>query len=201
MGHESELYALTIDDDAAGRRPAVRAIRPRERGDLTIFHYALPSPMTAAFAALARGRVLQYHNVTPAQLFRAVRPGAVPAGVARPRRSCATLVGHVDLALGDSELQPAGARGARVSADRRACRSRSTPSRITRPVRRPGARADPGRRARQLPVRRPDRARTRRSRITSGWPSTTSATSTRTTASSSSGATTWCRATMRRFAR
>ena len=36
------------------------------RGDLTIFHYALPSPMTDAFARLPGGRVLQYHNVTPA---------------------------------------------------------------------------------------------------------------------------------------
>src|SRR5450759_413025 len=68
MGHASELYALTIDDnlkddvvpfgDAAARH-----------GDLTIFHYALPSPMTSAFASLASGRVLQYHNVTPAEYF------------------------------------------------------------------------------------------------------------------------------------
>ena len=68
MGHQSELFALTIDDDLMDdvrpfADPAAR------RGDLTIFHYALPSPMTEAFATLPHGRVLQYHNVTPAHFF------------------------------------------------------------------------------------------------------------------------------------
>src|SRR5882762_9467517 len=54
MGHDSELYAVTIDDALK------RDVRPfgdpaARRGDLTIFHYALPSPMTSAFAALASG--------------------------------------------------------------------------------------------------------------------------------------------------
>ena len=67
-GHESEIYALTIDDDL---RDDVRWFQDAQstEGDLTIFHYALPSPMTDAFAALPRGRVLQYHNVTPAHFF------------------------------------------------------------------------------------------------------------------------------------
>src|SRR5882762_5713969 len=65
MGHQSELYALSSDDEL---RDDVRPFTDRAaaHGDLTIFHYALPSPMTAAFAALPGGRVLQYHNVTPA---------------------------------------------------------------------------------------------------------------------------------------
>ncbi|RPJ75474.1 MAG: hypothetical protein EHM24_04215, partial [Acidobacteria bacterium] len=68
MGHESELYALTVDEELAGvvrpfSHPAARL------GDITIFHYALPSAMTEAFAALPRGRVLQYHNITPAHFF------------------------------------------------------------------------------------------------------------------------------------
>src|SRR5215813_671911 len=73
MGHDSEVYALTIDDDL---HDEVRAFRDpaAARGDLTIFHYALPSPMTAAFAALERGRVLQYHNVTPASFFAPYDP-------------------------------------------------------------------------------------------------------------------------------
>src|SRR3954462_9523260 len=68
MGHRSELYALTIDDALRDdvrpfADPAARA------GELTIFHYALPSAMTEAFASLGSGRVLQYHNVTPASYF------------------------------------------------------------------------------------------------------------------------------------
>jgi L-malate glycosyltransferase len=101
MGHGSELYAMTIDDDLVG---AVRRFdHPEARsGDVTIFHFALPSPMTGPFGDLPRARVLQYHNITPAHffapydsnLFRLARLG---------RQDLATLVGRVDLALGDSE--------------------------------------------------------------------------------------------------
>src|SRR5881396_4316637 len=101
MGHESELYALTIDDELKHDvRPFAESAATR--GDLTIFHYALPSPMTAAFATLESGRVLQYHNVTPASYFAPFDP-ALFRLAALGRRELATLVGRVDLALGDSE--------------------------------------------------------------------------------------------------
>ena len=111
LGYESELYALTIDDDLTGdvrpfNDPAAR------RGDLTIFHFALPSPMTAAFASLDSARVLQYHNVTPARYFAPFDP-ALFRLASLARAELATLVGRVDLALGDSaynraELQSLG---------------------------------------------------------------------------------------------
>src|SRR5205807_9162687 len=72
------------------------------RGDVTIFHYALPSPMTHAFRRLGHGRVLQYHNVTPAAYFAPYDPGLFRLA-SLGRQELATLVGHVDLALGDSE--------------------------------------------------------------------------------------------------
>jgi glycosyltransferase involved in cell wall biosynthesis len=101
MGHDSEVYALSIDDDLRIEvlpfsDPAAR------RGDVTILHYALPSPMTAAFASLDHGRVLQYHNVTPAAFFAPYDP-ALFRLAALGRAELATLVGHVDLALGDSD--------------------------------------------------------------------------------------------------
>ena len=101
MGHQSELYALTIDDELANdvrpfSDPAAR------RGELTIFHYALPSPMTAAFASLGGGRVLQYHNVTPAPFFAPYDPPLFRLA-SLGRQELVTLVGAVDLALGDSE--------------------------------------------------------------------------------------------------
>src|SRR5207248_213173 len=71
-------------------------------GDLTIFHYALPSPMTEAFASLPSGRVLQYHNVTPAAYFAPYDPALFRLATLG-RRELATLAGRVDLALGDSE--------------------------------------------------------------------------------------------------
>lgn len=101
MGHASEIFALTIDDDLR------HEIQPfsdpaSKRGDITIFHFALPSPMSAAFASLPHGRVLQYHNVTPARFFASYAPSLFRlASIARDE--LASLAPASDLALGDSE--------------------------------------------------------------------------------------------------
>ncbi len=101
MGYTSELYALTLDDELLGD------VRPfshpsAKSGDITIFHFALPSPMTQAFARLPHRRILQYHNVTPAFYFAPYDPALFRlASIAR--EELATLVGSVDLALGVSE--------------------------------------------------------------------------------------------------
>lgn len=102
MGHESEIFALTVDDDLRGdvrpfADPAARS------GDLTIFHFALVSPMTAEFARLPRGRVLQYHNVTPAHFFAPYEPNIFRLA-ALGREDLKTLVGATDAALADSEF-------------------------------------------------------------------------------------------------
>lgn len=100
-GHESDLYALTIDDDL---RDEVRpfADPASQRGDVTILHFALPSVMSAAFAELPAGRVLQYHNITPARFFAPWDPGL--CRLARlGREELARLARETDLALGDSE--------------------------------------------------------------------------------------------------
>ena len=101
QGHTSDVYAITVDDDLRGdvlpfSDPGARA------GDVTIFHFALPSPMTEAFAALPGRRVLQYHNITPAAYFAPYDPQLCRLA-ALGRRELATLAGHVDLALGDSD--------------------------------------------------------------------------------------------------
>ena len=100
MGHDADIYAMTIDDDL---RHDIRAFGDEDarRGDVTIFHFALPSPMTAAFASLPHGRVLQYHNVTPARFFAPYDPALFRlASIAR--EELATLADATDLALGDS---------------------------------------------------------------------------------------------------
>ena len=99
MGHQSDLFALTIDDDMKGEaRPF--ADPAAMHGEVTIFHFALPSPMTAAFASLPRGRVLQYHNITPAHFFAPYDAGVFRLA-ALGRQELATLAGHTDAALGD----------------------------------------------------------------------------------------------------
>jgi glycosyltransferase involved in cell wall biosynthesis len=102
LGHESEIYAMTIDEALGGEvrpwsDPAAR------HGDVTIFHFAIPSPMSDAFGRLPGARVLQYHNVTPARFF-----APFDAGIARlamlGRQEVASLADRTDLALGVSEF-------------------------------------------------------------------------------------------------
>jgi glycosyltransferase involved in cell wall biosynthesis len=117
LGHDSEIFALTIDDDLKEdvrpfADPASRA------GDITIFHFALVSPMTSEFGRLAHGRVLQYHNVTPAHFFASYDP-AIFRLAALGRQDLRTLVDSTDVALGDSEfnrreLETMGFRNTRV---------------------------------------------------------------------------------------
>ncbi len=100
LGHDSDIYALTMDDDLKGD------VRPFDdpgagNGHMTIFHYALPSPMTEAFARLREGRVLQYHNVTPASFFAPYDPVLFRLA-SLARQELRTLAGRVDLALGVS---------------------------------------------------------------------------------------------------
>ena len=102
MGHESDVFALTIDDDMRAEARPFQEAAARD-GDVTIFHFALPSPMTEAFAGLRGAKVLQYHNITPASFFAPYDAGLFRLA-ALGRRELATLAGRVDLALGDSEF-------------------------------------------------------------------------------------------------
>lgn len=101
LGHESEIYSLTIDEELA------QEIRPwrdpgARQGDVTILHFALPSPMTAAFRTLPGVRVLQYHNVTPAHFF-APFDTAICRLTVLARRELASLAACTDLGVGVSD--------------------------------------------------------------------------------------------------
>jgi glycosyltransferase involved in cell wall biosynthesis len=101
MGHQSEIYAMTIDNDLRGD-VIDWTDAGATGGDLTIFHFALVSPMTGAFAKLRSGRVLQYHNVTPAHFFAGYDANIFRLAMLG-REDLKSLVGHTDIALGDSE--------------------------------------------------------------------------------------------------
>jgi glycosyltransferase involved in cell wall biosynthesis len=100
-GYESEIYALTIDP---GLEREVRAWHdPAARGgDVTLLHFAVPSPMTDALGTLPGLRVLVYHNVTPAKFFAPFDEGIFRLA-SIGRRELASLVDRVDLAAGVSE--------------------------------------------------------------------------------------------------
>ncbi|MCC7042586.1 MAG: glycosyltransferase [Acidobacteria bacterium] len=100
-GHESDIYALSIDDALAGDVRPWGHVDSRQ-GDVTILHFAMPSPMTAALATLPGTRVICYHNVTPPSFFAPFDP-SIAALTARGRLELETLVDRVDLALGVSD--------------------------------------------------------------------------------------------------
>ncbi len=100
-GHHADIFALSIDEGLEDEIRPWRHAAARD-GDVTLLHFAVPSPMTAAFATLPGARVLLYHNVTPARFFAPFDAGL--AGMAAAgRRELKTLAGRVNLALGVSE--------------------------------------------------------------------------------------------------
>ena len=117
----ARLRHLRADDRRrpSRRRPAVR--RPggaaRRRDDLPL-RAALADDRGASRTLTAR-RVLQYHNITPASFFAPYDAGAVPARGAGPRRSWRRSRGQRRSRARRLGVQPAGARGARLRADRR----------------------------------------------------------------------------------
>lgn len=99
-GHDSDIFALSIDDDLRGDVQPWDDAQAR-CADVTIFHFAIPSPMTAAFRTLPGARVLHYHNVTPAHFFAEYDPGICRLA-SLGRQELETLAAHTDLALGVS---------------------------------------------------------------------------------------------------
>jgi glycosyltransferase involved in cell wall biosynthesis len=101
-GHTSDIYSLTIDDDLKGDVLPWSDEATRGAG-VTIYHYALPSPLSPPFARLPSGRVLLYHNVTPPHFFAPYDAGVF--GLARAGRAeLKTLAGVPHVALGVSEF-------------------------------------------------------------------------------------------------
>jgi glycosyltransferase involved in cell wall biosynthesis len=102
-GHEADVYALDVDADLEGDGRRFAEWSAGGRDDVVVLHFALPSPLTAAFREHRGRRVLLHHNITPPEYFagwdddmaRICRVG---------REELATLAGHCDLGLADSEF-------------------------------------------------------------------------------------------------
>ena len=125
---------MTIDDDLRGDViPWTDA--GATRGDLTIFHFALVSPMTAEFARLTLGPRAAVSQRHAGAFFCRLRRGDLPPGDARPRgpEEPGRSYRHRARRLG---IQPAGAGGRSASPIPACFRSRSIPS--ASPTRRGG---------------------------------------------------------------
>jgi L-malate glycosyltransferase len=118
QGFQSEIYRLTCDRELAGESSAFSAFPEPLSSDITVFHFALPSPLTPAFRRLQSKKVIIYHNVTSPEFFAGYSEEMVR--IARlGREELRSLAGTTDVALADSafnarELADFGFREAQV---------------------------------------------------------------------------------------
>ncbi|NIM92012.1 MAG: glycosyltransferase [Candidatus Aminicenantes bacterium] len=103
QGFSSEIYCLTRDEALDRESEFISSFPKTKPSDVTILHFALPSPLTKSFARLPTKKVLIYHNITPPEFF--VDFSQEMANISRQgRKELASLVPHVSLALADSEF-------------------------------------------------------------------------------------------------
>jgi glycosyltransferase involved in cell wall biosynthesis len=102
-GFSSEIFCLTRDEELDGASKLFSSFPKAKPSDVSILHFALPSPLTKAFVKLPTRKVLIYHNITPPEFF--IEFSQEMANLSRlGREELASLVPHVSLALADSEF-------------------------------------------------------------------------------------------------
>ena len=103
QGFISDIYCLDRDPGLEGESRPFGEFAGSSAGDVTILHFALPSPLTAGLAGAAGRKVIVYHNITPARFFAPYNEEM--ARICRVgREELASLARSVDLALADSEF-------------------------------------------------------------------------------------------------
>lgn len=118
QGFESGIYRLSCDRELESESECFSGFPEPLPSDITILHFALPSPLTAAFRRLRSKKVIIYHNVTSPEFFAGYSEEMVR--IARlGREELRSLAGAVDMALADSpysvrELEEFGFRNSRV---------------------------------------------------------------------------------------
>ncbi len=101
-GHAADVYALELDQDLEGDGRRFSEWTAGGTSDVVILHFALPSPLSAAFREHRGRRVLLHHNITPPEFFvgwddEMVRICQIG------REELASLATAADLGLADSE--------------------------------------------------------------------------------------------------
>jgi glycosyltransferase involved in cell wall biosynthesis len=103
QGFESEIYRLSCDRELESESGDFAGFPEPLPSDITIFHFALPSPLTPAFRRLRSKKVIIYHNVTSPEFFAGYSEEMVR--IARlGREELRSLAGTVDIALADSRF-------------------------------------------------------------------------------------------------
>lgn len=102
-GHESDIYAYTIDESLGGEALHFAMQPPvMQEQDILIYHYALPSGMSDFVKRAGCKKALIYHNITPAYYWLAYDPALLHLASAG-RRELESLAPFLDRSAGDSE--------------------------------------------------------------------------------------------------
>ena len=112
-GYQATVHALTIDE---GLRDAIQPLEDLAAlgpSDLTLLHFAIPSPLSDLLLRSDGARAIVYHNLTPPELLLPFCPdvAALTARGAIELRELAAS-NRIDLAIGVSEFNCAGLRAA-----------------------------------------------------------------------------------------
>jgi glycosyltransferase involved in cell wall biosynthesis len=102
-GYQSEVYALDVDEEVREEFLPFADYPEPGPGDLTILHFAIPSPLTEALRNVRSKKLLIHHNITPASYFLGLDDELVWIAH-KGTEEVASLAEVVDLALGDSEF-------------------------------------------------------------------------------------------------
>ncbi len=101
QGFDSNIFRLSSDRELEAESRDFASFPEPASGDITILHFALPSPLTAAFRNLPSKKVIIHHNVTAPEFFVGFSEEMVR--IARlGREELRSLSGAVDVALADS---------------------------------------------------------------------------------------------------
>lgn len=102
QGLSSQIYCLESDRGLEKERAPFASFREPASSDITILHFALPSPLSQAFSNLQSRKIIIYHNITPPEFFADFSPEMERISCLG-REELESLVPHVNLALADSE--------------------------------------------------------------------------------------------------
>ncbi len=101
QGFDSAIFRLSSDRELEAESEDFASFPAPSPGDITILHFALPSPLTSAFRGLRSKKVIIHHNVTSPGFFSGYSEEMVR--IARlGREELGSLANAVDLALADS---------------------------------------------------------------------------------------------------
>lgn len=102
QGFQSQIYCLSRDRGLEEESMLFASFPEPSPSDITILHFALPSPLTKAFMKLPSKKVLIYHNITPPEFFSEFSQEMARISQ-MGREELQSLVPHVSLILADSD--------------------------------------------------------------------------------------------------